>query len=118
MKPFMRRRYFENYSEMMEEYKNSYVASLERQSFNTVIQGSGADITKQAMIYIKEELVTLNIPHKFRLQVHDALMLSTPEKYGELVKDIVVHNMIKAGKLVCKKANLGADAYIAKYWKK
>jgi DNA polymerase-1 len=118
MKPFMRRRYFEDYSKMTDEYRSSYVASLERQSFNTVIQGSGADITKQAMINIKQKLVDLAIPHKFRLQVHDALMLSTPEQYGEQVKDITVQGMIDAGKLVCKKANLGADAYIAKYWQK
>lgn len=70
------------------------------------------------MIYIKEKLVELSIPHKFRLQVHDAIMLSTPKEYGELVKDITVDCMIKAGKLVCKKANLGADAYINTYWKK
>ncbi len=118
MQPFMRRRYFDDYSQMTPDYRDSYIASLERQSFNTVIQGSGADICKQAMINIKLELVKQNIPHKFRLQVHDALMVSTIEKYGEQVKDIVIQGMIDAGKLVCKKANLSAEAYIATHWKK
>jgi DNA polymerase I len=118
MKPFKRRRYFENYKELPEELQSSSLAELERQSFNTLIQGSGADITKQAMIYIKEELVFRNIPHKFRLQVHDAIMLSTKKEYGEEVKTLVISCMEKAGKLVCKKANLTADAYTNKFWKK
>lgn len=118
MKPFKRRRYFEDYTQLPEELQSSSLAELERQSFNTLIQGSGADITKQAMIYIKEELVQRNIPHKFRLQVHDAIMLSTKEEYGEEVKRIVISCMEKAGKLVCKNANLTADAYTNKFWKK
>lgn len=118
MKPFMRRRYFDNYNLMEGNFKDSYIASLERQSFNTVIQGSGADITKQAMINIKQEFIKQNIPHKFRLQVHDALMVSVPVEYQLTAKDIVVQGMVDAGKLVCKKANLGAEAYIATHWKK
>lgn len=118
MKPFMRRRYFEDYSKMADEDKSKYLGELDRQSFNAVPQGSGADCTKQAMIYIKEELTFKQIPHKFRLQVHDSIMLSTPKEYGEQVKEITVNNMIKAGALICKKAHLGAEAYIGTYWQK
>ena len=53
-----------------------------------------------------------------RLQVHDAIMVSTKTEYGEQVKNIVISCMEEAGRKVCKKANLTADAYINKFWKK
>jgi DNA polymerase-1 len=118
LRPYRRKRYFEDYEQMIDEYKNAYIATIDRQSFNHLIQGSSADIVKQAMIYIKEELVNRDIPHKFRLQVHDSIMLSTPKGYEELVKKITVSNMSKAGKIICKKAELRADAYIDIKWRK
>lgn len=39
MKPFMRRRYFEDYSQMMDQYRDKYLGEIDRQSFNTVPQG-------------------------------------------------------------------------------
>jgi len=54
-------------------------AQARRQAVNTVIQGSAADVIKLAMlrVYNSPELARLNA--KLILQVHDELLLETPE---------------------------------------
>jgi len=54
-------------------------AQARRQAVNTVIQGSAADVIKLAMlrVYDSPELARLNA--KLILQVHDELLLETPE---------------------------------------
>ena len=62
----------------------------ERMAFNTVIQGSAADLIKVAMINISSRIANENLPIKMILQVHDELVFEVPyadvEKYVELLK--------------------------------
>lgn len=58
-------------------------AEAKRQSVNTIIQGTAADIAKQAMIVAEHDPVLLSIGAKLLLQVHDELIVEvedTPEK--------------------------------------
>ncbi len=68
----------------------------ERTAINSVIQGSAADLIKQAMINIFEKLRSEKHPAKMLLQIHDELVFECPEpQIGSLVK-LVRHEMTTA----------------------
>lgn len=65
----------------------------ERTAVNTVIQGSAADLIKTAMINIHRELQQQNHPGRMLLQIHDELVLETPEAATESLVELVRHGM-------------------------
>jgi DNA polymerase-1 len=95
-----------------------YRGIIERKSYNYPIQGSSAEITKIAGIYVYEELLKRNLLFKvhFSNLVHDELLLETPKELGIEVAKIVEDNMIKAGKVYCKRVPLTAKAIISDIW--
>jgi DNA polymerase-1 len=52
---------------------------VEREAINMPIQGTAADIMKQAMITMHQELQTRQLKTKILLQVHDELVLEAPD---------------------------------------
>ncbi|WP_153127467.1 DNA polymerase I [Peribacillus tepidiphilus] len=71
----------------------------ERTAMNTPIQGSAADIIKQAMINMSERLKKENLQTRLLLQVHDELIFEAPEEEIEILKKIVPEEMENAIKL-------------------
>lgn len=61
----------------------------ERTAVNTVIQGSAADLIKQAMIRIHNRLHAENHPARMLMQIHDELVFETPESHVESLIDLV-----------------------------
>lgn len=61
-------------------------AQCERQSVNSVIQGSAADVAKMAMILCDTDPDIKNLGADLLLQVHDELIFEVPE---ETVKEVV-----------------------------
>jgi len=51
----------------------------ERTAVNTVIQGSAADLVKQAMIHVDRALKAAKHPARMLLQIHDELVFEAPE---------------------------------------
>ena len=71
----------------------------ERTAINTVIQGSAADLIKQAMIAIHRRLMRQRISARTLLQIHDELIFEVPsEKLDDLVA-LVVEEMAGVGRL-------------------
>ena len=54
-------------------------AQAERMAINTPIQGSAADLIKQAMLDVERRLVERGLRARMILQVHDELLLEAPE---------------------------------------
>ena len=50
----------------------------ERTAVNTVIQGSAADLVKQAMIHVSAKMKATNHPGRMLLQIHDELVFEAP----------------------------------------
>lgn len=62
------------------EYNPGLVAAEERQAWNTLIQGSGAEMLKLAMLQIDNNPEFKDLGGKLVLTVHDELLASAPKK--------------------------------------
>ena len=71
----------------------------ERMAVNTPIQGTAADLIKQAMINIYSRLKQGNFQTRMLLQVHDELVFEVPEHEIEKIKSIVKKEMEDVYKL-------------------
>ena len=65
----------------------------ERVAQNTPIQGTAADMMKQAMIDVHAGLSEIDTGARVLLQVHDELLLEVPEAEVDAVRDLVVERM-------------------------
>ncbi|XP_030753991.1 DNA polymerase theta isoform X2 [Sitophilus oryzae] len=79
-------------------HKDSAMKSqAERQAVNTKVQGSAADLVKNAMVTIEDKLDFLFKKSKSRpaltLHLHDELIYEVPEKYTRKVVEIVKNGM-------------------------
>ncbi|MCC7507810.1 MAG: DNA polymerase I [Planctomycetes bacterium] len=85
----------------------------ERQAFNTVLQGTAADLIKQAMLDAHTEIEKNRLPYKMLLQVHDELVFETPEKDAKACAEFARRIMGAAMKL---KVPLDVDAGTGTNW--
>ena len=85
--------------------------SAERQAVNTEVQGSAADIIKVAMVKLHRVLPEHST---MLLQVHDELIVQTPEEHAEEVRELV-QNTMESVKLLGD-VKLEAEANIGATW--
>ena len=71
----------------------------QRQAINTPVQGSAADIIKQAMLLIHGELLKNKLSSRMILQVHDELLFDVASGEIEKIKEIVKDKMENSLKL-------------------
>lgn len=69
----------------------------ERNAINAPLQGTAADIIKQAMIYIDKEIKAKGLKSTMLLQVHDELNFSVPQEELEEMKILIRTCMERAG---------------------
>jgi len=72
----------------------SIVSSVERKSKNTPIQGSNADVTKNALIICVDRLEKLDYYAKVLLTVHDEIVVETLEEKKYEVANILEQSII------------------------
>ena len=85
----------------------------ERLAINTVIQGSAADLIKVAMIRLHERFRQDGTGARLLIQVHDELVVETPERMAQSVRATVVREMTEALPL---KVPLRVDVGVARTW--
>ena len=88
-------------------------AAAERIAINTPIQGSAADIVKQAMIKVHSELSQKFPEAKLLLQVHDELIAECPENQAEQVAELIKTTMES---IITLDVPLKASVEIGKRW--
>lgn len=71
----------------------------ERIAINTVIQGSAADIIKQAMLNVYRRLKREDLQSRLLLQIHDELVFEFPPAEQERLAKLVVEEMSAAAQL-------------------
>ena len=85
----------------------------ERLAINTVVQGSAADLMKAAMVYVQRRIDKDRLPLKMLLQIHDELVLETPEALAAEHAAIVCEEMENAMSL---RVPLRTEAGIGDNW--
>ena len=68
----------------------------EREALNTVIQGSAADLIKQAMLRIHRRLAQERLAARMLLQIHDELLFETPAAEQSTLAALVAEEMTTA----------------------
>jgi len=92
--------------------------SIERMSLNYPIQGTSADITKLAGIYMLRYLEKENLLFKVFMPnvVHDEIHLECPICMAEQLAPVLKECMEKAGDKFCKTVKLKAEPCITPFW--
>jgi DNA polymerase-1 len=65
----------------------------ERTAINTVIQGSAADLIKEAMLAVHRRLRREKLSARLLLQIHDELVFEVPQQDAEAVGRLVTEEM-------------------------
>lgn len=82
------------------QYGDSFQRNLpERIAINTVIQGSAADLIKQAMIRVSQRLSRGEVCARMLLQIHDELLFESPSENIAELSALVTHEMAAVGPL-------------------
>lgn len=87
--------------------------NAERMAFNTIFQGSAADLIKKAMIEIQNRIEKEKLKTKMILQVHDELIFEVPEAEKDHVKTTVTEIMESSFKLAVP---LKVSCHFGKNW--
>lgn len=96
-----------------------YKGEVYRKSLNAPIQGTAAEITKLAAIYVFDWLIQSDLIFKVLITnlIHDELLLESPRECAEKVAAVVTEKMRVAGSYFCKTIPLTADSLITQWWK-
>jgi DNA polymerase-1 len=93
---------------------NANTRSLgERLAINTVVQGSAADLIKMAMVNVQRRIDQEQLPLKMLLQIHDELVMESPEELARHHAQIVCEEMERSMQL---RIPLRAEAGVGKDW--
>ncbi|MBQ3077695.1 MAG: DNA polymerase I, partial [Clostridia bacterium] len=68
----------------------------ERAAMNTPIQGTAADVIKLAMVRVRDRLLREGLEARLVLQVHDELIVETPEAEADAVARLLEEEMMAA----------------------
>lgn len=96
---------------------------VERNGMNMPIQGTGADITKEALIEVRELVKRYNQQYNFEVAylictVHDQIDVEVREDLAEQFAKEMEELMVKAGNKYVTKVSMKADTTITKHWQK
>ena len=118
--PYNRRRWFPTwYPRIYQEKSQAFeLGSIERASKNTPIQGASADMTKKALILIRDFIKLYNAPVKIVMTVHDQVDTICKEDYAQEWVVEMTRLMEQAALEVVTNGLLKADTNISKSWEK
>jgi DNA polymerase-1 len=108
--PYNRRRWFTNWYPKIWAHKSSFMelGSIERASKNTPIQGASADMTKRALVLMRDHIKMTKCPVKLIMTVHDQIdticenhyvetwAFKMQELMEEAANEIVTNGLLKA----------------------
>ncbi len=96
--------------------------SVRRRGMNTPIQGTAGDMTKTALILIRNKLLQNGIipfgdaPIKIVNVIHDEIVIEALIEFTELAVKILQESMETAGNYFVNRVNMSAKPVISKYW--
>jgi DNA polymerase I-like protein with 3'-5' exonuclease and polymerase domains len=89
----------------------------EHSSLNTLLQGAGAIVMKQALVLLDRKLKVSKIPYKFVANCHDEWQIEVPEVYAEQVGKFGVKAIEEAGQVLEMRCPLTGEYKVGNNWK-
>ena len=118
--PYSRRRWFSNWYPKIHTDRGAAfeLGSIERASKNTPIQGASADMTKLALILMRNYIKVADVPVKLVMTVHDQIDSICTIEYAPKWVDKMTELMESAAIQIVTNGLLKADTNISKSWEK
>jgi DNA polymerase-1 len=88
-------------------------AAAERLAINSVVQGSAADLIKQAMVNVADRIRREGRPARLLLQIHDELVFEVPEAAADREREMIVEEMTSA---IALRVPLRVDVGVGRTW--
>jgi DNA polymerase I-like protein with 3'-5' exonuclease and polymerase domains len=88
----------------------------EHAALNTLLQGAGAVVMKQALVLLADRLSTYNIPHKLVANVHDEFQIEVPEFFANNVGKAAVSAIREAGDVLGLRCPLDGEYNVGNNW--
>jgi DNA polymerase-1 len=88
----------------------------EHAALNTLLQGAGAVVMKQALVLLADRLSTYNIPHKLVANVHDEFQIEVPEFFANNVGKAAVSAIREAGDVLELRCPLDGEYNVGNNW--
>jgi DNA polymerase I len=89
----------------------------EHSSLNTLLQGAGAIVMKQALVLLDKKLKVLKLKYKFVANVHDEWQIEVPWTFAEQVGRLGVESIEEAGKVLEMRCPLTGEFKYGNNWK-
>ena len=118
--PYNRKRWFSSWYPKIWNNKSSMMelGSIERASKNTPIQGASADMTKRALILMREYIKMNDAPVKLVMTVHDQIDTICKNEYVEEWSKDMKHLMEVAANEIVTNGLLKAEVTVSGCWEK
>jgi len=97
------------------DYKKK-IGSIERQAKNHPIQGTNADATKYALVFLHDRVKKEGVEGGLTHTVHDEIVMEIRNDQAEDWSKIQCEEMCRAAELFLKKVPVAADVFIGDVW--
>jgi len=85
-------------------------------ALNTLLQGAGAIVMKQALVLLDDSLQKYDIPHKLVANVHDEFQIEVPENFADAVGKSAVRSLRATGSVLSLRCPLDAEYKVGNNW--
>ena len=118
--PYNRKRWFSTWYPKIWNNKSSVMelGSIERASKNTPIQGASADMTKKALVFIRDYVAAHNLPVKVVMTVHDQIDTICRDDQVSDWAVVMKGLMEKAALEIVSNGLLKAEVTVSNCWEK
>jgi DNA polymerase-1 len=118
--PYKRRRWFTTWYPKIWNNKSSMMelGSIERASKNTPIQGASADMTKLALVMMRELIKDLDLPVKLIMTVHDQIDTICKDEFIEKWSELMKITMEHSAEVIVTNGLLKAEVTVSDCWEK
>jgi len=89
----------------------------EHSALNTLLQGAGAVVMKQALVLLDKKLKSAEIDYKFVANVHDEWQIEVEEGRAEEVGKLGVEAIAEAGQVLSMRCPLSGEYKVGNNWK-
>ena len=86
-------------------------------ALNSLLQGAGAVVMKQALVLLDESLTKFNIDYKFVANVHDEWQIEVEESYADMTGKLGVQAIQNTGKVLKMRCPLDGEYKVGNSWK-